>query len=210
MVQCPRRQTRWRRDCTSGAEENSATGNLLLGRGIHKLRRWGGRWFVFFGVHESEFFQLVAQRIAADVEQPCGVGLVAGGLRHGQLDERALDFLQRSAAFGYEEFGQASAVGQLRRTAAVASAGRYLEGGISCLLLCDGERQIVWPEYVALFQDHGALDRVLEFAHVSRPIVPEQQLAGVVSYALHRLAELAVVTIDEVLDQRQDIFFAVA
>ena len=47
-----------------------------------------------FGVHQAKLLQLVAQRIAADVEQFGGLRLVAVGLLHGHFNQAVLDLLQ--------------------------------------------------------------------------------------------------------------------
>src|SRR5581483_10993108 len=70
------------------------------------------------------------------------------------------------------------------------------------------EWQVHRPQERFLFQDHGALDRVLQLADVARPIVREQHAPRVVADAAHRLLELAVVAFDEEVDQRQDVFLA--
>src|SRR5208337_1526080 len=62
------------------------------------LRHWGLRAF-FVSANQTKFLQLVAERVAADVEQLGGVGLVAVSLPHGEFDHRVLDFLERGSAF---------------------------------------------------------------------------------------------------------------
>ncbi len=76
-----------------------------------RLRR-SRRGLVFFGVDQTEFLQLVAQRVAADIEQLGGMSLISICLVHGQVHQLALHFLQRSASLGNLQLGQAAAVGQ--------------------------------------------------------------------------------------------------
>ena len=49
--------------------------------------------FFVFGVNQSEFLQLVTQRITTDIEQPGGLGLVSVSLVHGHFHESALNLL---------------------------------------------------------------------------------------------------------------------
>ena len=53
----------------------------------------GGGGF-FLRVHQAELFHFVAQGVAADVQQPCGVRLVAAGLAQRQFHQRALHFFE--------------------------------------------------------------------------------------------------------------------
>src|ERR1019366_5926695 len=59
----------------------------------------GGLRPFFISADQSKFLQLVAQSVAADVEQLGGMGLVAVRLAHGQLHHGMLNLFQRCAAF---------------------------------------------------------------------------------------------------------------
>src|SRR6266702_7593183 len=68
--------------------------------GASLLSRVGGGRLLFFSVDQAELFHLVAQRVAADVQQLGGLDLVAVGLLQCHLDQRMLDVFQRSSALG--------------------------------------------------------------------------------------------------------------
>src|SRR5208337_4820450 len=180
-------------------------------RGLRRSLRGGVRGFVFFGVDEPKLLQLVTQRVAADVEQAGGVGLISIGLRHGDIHQLAFHLFQRSAALGNVQWRQAAAVRQmLDGSAAAVVSRRMLKGGEGGLLLRHCERQIFRIELFVLSQNHGALDCVLQLAHIARPVVLQNQLAALLGDAFHVLAELAVIAPDEILHQRQNVFFAFA
>ena len=82
-------------------------------------------------------------------------------------------------------------------------------GGIVPLRLpghLDG--QVGGANVIRFLQDHGALHGVLQFAHISRPIVLQQQVAGLLRDAFHRLAKTEIVTLDEEFDERENILLA--
>ncbi len=83
----------------------------------------------FFALHEAEFFQLVAECVAADVEELGGLRLVVVGLTHGEFDEGALDFFQRSAAFGDDQRRKAASAVEWLVRRIRPGAGDVLEGG---------------------------------------------------------------------------------
>jgi hypothetical protein len=81
------------------------------------------------GADEFELFQLVAQGVAADVQQTRGVRLISIGLAHGEFDHGALDFFKRCAFFGDVEARQHAAVGELLASAAIRGRAASLESG---------------------------------------------------------------------------------
>ena len=100
------------------------------------------RAFVVAGGDEFEFLQLVAQRVAADVEQAGGVGLIAIGLAHGQFDHGALHFLERRAFFRNIKPRKHASVRQLL-AATVGCGAAVLEGGQAAARgFSDGERHV--------------------------------------------------------------------
>ncbi len=61
-----------------------------------------------------------------------------------------------------------------------------------------------------LRQHHRPLDRVLQLAHVARPVVRQQRVQGARREPLHLLAVGARVLLDEVADQRGNVALALA
>ena len=54
-----------------------------------------------------------------------------------------------------------------------------------------------------VFEDHGALDRVLQLADVARPVVAEQQLAGSSVMPVTDFLKRRLYAVDEEVHQRQ-------
>src|SRR5208283_3998442 len=71
-----------------------------------------------------------------------------------------------------------------------------------------GKRQVLRPQLIALLQNHRAFQRILQLAHIPRPVVIQQQPSRLLVRALHVLAKLLVVVRQEKLHQRQNIFLA--
>src|ERR1700691_4225528 len=67
--------------------------------------------------------------------------------------------------------------------------------------------QWIW-EYSVIRQDHGALDHVLQFAHVAGPSIGLECCHGVRGNIIDLLAHPPAEDIDELLNQCRDIFAA--
>ncbi len=136
------------------------------------------RWLFLFGVHQAKFFQLVAQRIAADVQQAGRLRLIAVGLLHGHLHQcRVPPLPARFRPRGWRAWAEFAPSGELLGRCPVDRAGLAFEGRLRLTVLADRERQVIRAQLILFFQDHGALDGVFQFAHIARPVVLEQQLA---------------------------------
>src|SRR5215467_657393 len=175
----------------------------LSGR-ILRRDRVGG--FFFSGSDELEFLQLVAEGVAANIEQAGGVGLIAVGVAHGEFDHGALDFFERCAFFGDIKSGQHTAVRQLLASTvsgrtAVLEGGEAAAGGFS-----NGKGHVDRAQDGFVLENHGAFDRVLEFANIARPIMSEQKASSLRSDAANRFLELAVVPVNEEVDERKNVF----
>ena len=79
-----------------------------------------------------------------------------------------------------------------RGRAAGLERGQAAAGGFS-----HSEWQVARRQDGFVFQNHGALDRVLQFAHIARPVVSQQQAAGFRADAANGFLELAVVPVNE-------------
>jgi len=155
---------------------------------------------------EREFFQFVAEGVAADIEQPGSVCLIAVGLVHCELDHGVLEFLEGRAAFGDIQAGEGTAIGEF---ASAVGWRSLLEEG-AAVGFADGEGQIHGAEVGLFFENHAAFDGVFEFAHVAGPIVAQDEVAGFVGYAANGFFEAAVIAIDEEIDERQNVLLAIA
>ena len=110
---------------------------------------------------DAVFLELVEQRAVADLEQPRGVGAVAAG-----RVERAPDQL------GLEARGArgASEKSPRRRCERGAARGARRSPAARASVMRSPSRE-----------DHGALDHVLELAHVAGPVVRDEPLERVVA-----------------------------
>ena len=77
-------------------------------------------------------------------------------------------------------------------------------------LLLERARQVANGDPVAVAEDHGVLDDVVELAHVALPRQRHEELQGRAVDALEVLLQLAVVHRHEVLDERRDVLAALA
>src|SRR5208337_3419317 len=102
----------------------------------------------------------------------------------------------RCAAFGDIKAWKHAAVGQNLST--VGGGGSFEECAAS--RFSHGERQIFGAQKRLVFEDHAALDGVLELANIAGPIVTENKTAGFVGHASNRFLESAVVALDEEVD----------
>ena len=93
-------------------------------------------------------------------------------------------------------------------SSAIRGRGAFEEGAAAGF--ADGERQIHRAQERLFFENHSALDGVLELAHIARPVVAENQMARFVGDAANRFAEAAIVAFDEEVDERKDVFLAIA
>src|SRR5208282_2931655 len=71
------------------------------------------------------------------------------------------------------------------------------------------DRKIGGADVVGLFQNHGAFHSVLQFTNVSRPVVGEQQVASLLCDTAQALPKPKIVTLDEEVDERKNVFLAV-
>src|SRR5262245_15728332 len=71
-------------------------------------------------------------------------------------------------------------------------------------------RQMVAMNDVAFADQRRALDHVLEFAHVTRPVITHQHVYGRRGDSLDPLAVLAAVFFEEMVGQQQDVGLALA
>lgn len=69
-------------------------------------------------------------------------------------------------------------------------------------------REIDDTDDVAVAEDHGAFDGVFELAHVARPSIFEQELAGVRGNRADVRPQPRVRSRDEVIDEKVDVFFS--
>src|SRR5215813_5983308 len=78
------------------------------------------------------------------------------------------------------------------------------------LWIADFRTQAFLCDFVAGRDDNGALNRILQFAHVAGPRIPFEQRQYFRSKTLRYLASvLFVVLAHEMLGQRQDVFAAI-
>src|SRR5206468_2007770 len=111
----------------------------------------------------------------------------------------ALDFLERGPFFGNVEARQHAPIRKLfastatisRRTAGLKGSQAAARGISQC------ERHVTRGEDGPVLQNHGALDRVLQLAHIARPVVSQQQAPRFRADAPNGFLELAVVPVDE-------------
>src|SRR5215813_7583734 len=115
--------------------------------------------------------QLAVERLAPDAERAGGVGFITGGVvkrgfygeafnlfhrrRHGDLKRRRASFTRGLCAFNLDP------VALLQRD------------------LADRFRLVFHFDLPSRGDDHGAFDRILEFANVARPLVSDQSLQRV-------------------------------
>ena len=104
---------------------------------------------------------------------------------------------------------------QVRKIGAVKvqarfAVGQQLPGGLNGLAGLARQPQIGQRDRSARVDDHGALDRVLEFAHVARPVRGFQRGDRVALQRARGLVELAVEVVQEKQRQRQDVVAALA
>src|SRR5215467_8085967 len=83
--------------------------------------------------------------------------------------------------------------------------GQAAAGGFS-----DREGHVDRAQDGFVLENHGALDGVLEFANVAWPIVCEQKTAGLGADAANRFLELAVIPVDEEVDEGKNVLSALA
>ena len=65
-------------------------------------------------------------------------------------------------------------------------------------------------EPATLFQNHGAFNRVAQLADISQPVMGKQRRLSLGSETLDIAFKLAVVVLDEVLGERQDVLAVLA
>jgi hypothetical protein len=88
------------RNCALGQDYSSVLRRVYRFQSLRSGNRVLSGDFVLFAMHKPKFLQLVPKCVPADIEQLGGVGLVAGGLAHGQLHHRSLHLFKRGAALG--------------------------------------------------------------------------------------------------------------
>src|SRR5208283_350217 len=182
---------------------------VIRNRGPRRARRSGirgSRGLFLFAVRQPKLLHLVPQRIPADTQQLRRLDLVAVGLLQRQLYQGVLHILQRRPALGNRQRRQTTLP---RRGLRFCRRSAHLSlHGAAAPAAGHGERQVLRPQLVAFFQNHGAFQRVLQLAHITRPVVIQQQPARLLARALHIFAELLVVVRQEKLHQRRDVFLA--
>src|SRR3989449_10207851 len=132
------------------------------------------------------FRSLGLERLAGNAElcrRPRGARDPSAGLRERGNDQGSLAFSERGNP----------APGADRRVARLSLEPRLIDG-----------------KGLALAQDHGALDHVLQLAHVPRPVVRLQQLQRLLSDGADPLSGLLGVALDQIFGQDRNVDHALA